>query len=494
MLTKFFGESDRCTREVAAVIEWLTVPEHHDPAPVDVPDSVMSDADAKQMTTNGIARPVEPRPVTVRAIMRKEMKRSEWRKRPLMHTHAGNDGAHTFAKSMMRVNSVETLKRIARRNKYGATRDFKSFFHQLRLALEVSDRYVFRVNGQHYALTRAAMGHKASAAAAHSITRAVARLAARGEAEYDVIIDDVAFFSNDKALLSRVMDRFDSICADIGLTIGSKTDPDTVVSHRGIEFDLTTQRVRVRDTTCQRTRDRIAIYQAKPTPARARSLLGAAVAAAQVIPLPICCLMHRVASYIHGGPVAEMYELSDLLLHDAPNYPTAYDDLPYAGAIVADATPTSYGGVYVDQHGNVDYTVGNFAPGQFASVNEAEAWATTLTLELVPPRRLWARIDVFTDNQVWCSVIGRDWARAERVDVIRQEFLRRMTAKRLVATNSWVATRDNPADNISRMRHWTNEDTAKLRQLLGFYEPPAALPPRRAPGPRGGVALCTAPP
>ena len=101
-----------------------------------------------------------------------------------------------------------------------------------------------------------------------------------------------------------------------------------------------------------------------------------------------------------GGP--------SLLLHDAPNHPTRYDALPFAGAIVADATPVSYGGVYADQYGNVDYVAGSFAPGQFASVNEAEAWATILTLRLVPPRRLWARIEVFTDNQVWDRVMGNE--------------------------------------------------------------------------------------
>ena len=484
MLLKFFDKSDRCVREISAVIEWLTVPSHHDFADVEVGDSVMTPADARIMVDNGIIRPTSPSPVTVRAIMRKELKRADWRKRPLMHTHAGNDGAHTFVKSMMRVNSIETLKRMARRNKFGATRDFKSFFHQLMLSLEVGQRYVLRINGEYFALTRAAMGHKASAAAAHSITRAVARLAAAGEAEFDVIIDDVAFFANDKDQLARVMARFDDICDEIGLTIGSKTDPATTVSHRGIDFDLSSQRVRVRETTSSRTRDRVAIYQARPTHARARSLLGAAVAAAQVVPIPVCSLMHRVARYIRGGPVADMADLSDLLLHDAPNYPTRYDALPFAGAIVADATPVSYGGVYVDQYGNVDYVAGSFAPGQFASVNEAEAWATILTLRLVPPRRLWARIEVFTDNQVWDRVMGKDWARAERVDVIRQELGRRLTAMKLVAGNSWVASADNPTDNISRQRDWTSEDTAKLRRLLGFYDAPPAVPALRAPKPR----------
>jgi hypothetical protein len=63
-------------------------------------------------------------------------------------------------------------------------------------------------------------------------------------------------------------------------------------------------------------------------------------------------------------------------------------------------------------------------------VNEAEAWATVLTAQLVPPRRHWAHIDVFTDNRVWCGALGRDWSKAPLIDIIRQLVTIDLTAKR----------------------------------------------------------------
>ena len=98
-----------------------------------------------------------------------------------------------------------------------------------------------------------------------------------------------------------------------------------------------------------------------------------------------------------------------------------------------------------------------------------EAWATILTLQLVPDRKHWSRIDVYTDNQVWCGAMGRQWAKAERIDLLRQHLTRQLTQKRLVAGNTWVRSEDNPTDNISRQRDWSDEDTGKLRQLLGMY-------------------------
>jgi hypothetical protein len=115
-------------------------------------------------------------------------------------------------------------------------------------------------------------------------------------------------------------------------------------------------------------------------------------------------------------------------------------------------------------------------------VNEAEAWATVLTARLVPPRRHWAHIDVFTDNQVWCGALGRDWAKAPLIDIIRQRVTIDLTTKRLVARNTWVASANNPTDNISRQRSWTPEDTAKLNDLLKVRPTHAWSPRTAAPG------------
>ena len=483
LLEQRLGPRDCATRQIRAVVEWLNDPAHHCPADSAVEDSEMTEAQLEQIRGADLLRATgDARPPTVVARLRKEEKRSSWRLRTIFHTLAANDGAKMFTKSMMRVNSIKKLKRMARRNAFGATRDFKSFFHQLLLSLAVSEKYVIRVAGKSYSLTRAAMGHKASAAAAHSITRAIAILAADGEAEWDVIIDDVAFFANTQEALDRVTRRFDEICASLGFTIGSGSDPSHLVSHRGIDFDLATKRVRVRETTRDRTLKRLELYARRPSTAKARSLLGTAVAAAQVIPIPVCDLMRRTAAYLRGGPPADFSALAAVISNDAPNDPTSDDELPYAGAIVADATPISYGGVYVDAHGNVDYIAGTFAPGQFISVNEAEAWATVLTAQLVPPRRHWAHIDVFTDNQVWCGALGRDWAKAPLIDIIRQRVTVDLTTKRLVARNTWVASANNPTDNISRQRNWTPDDTAKLNDLLKVRPTHAWSPRIAAPG------------
>ena len=76
--------------------EWLRAPAHHEFPDIEVPSSDLSQSDVDQLIANGLIRPIDASArATVRAVAKKELKRGEWRRRSLFHTHAANDGAHT---------------------------------------------------------------------------------------------------------------------------------------------------------------------------------------------------------------------------------------------------------------------------------------------------------------------------------------------------------------------------------------------------------------
>ncbi|MDQ7008432.1 MAG: hypothetical protein Q9Q40_14515 [Acidobacteriota bacterium] len=460
------GEADTTVTQLRAVRQWLNDPTLHKVASVHVGESEVKDEQLSVIREAGLLREVAPRAATTKLRFTCEVKKGAPRNRTLMHTHAGNDAAHVFHPSMMRVNSMNTLKRMARRNKVGATRDFKSFYHQLRMSEAVGEKYVVKVGDKYYALTRAAMGHKSSAPAAHSITRALAIMAARGEAEWDVIIDDVAFFAKDEPTLQRVLARFDELCATASVTVGTATPPSTQVEHRGIVMDMVAHTVRIRESTVTRIKSRVEWYKAAPTIARAKSLAGAAIAAGQVVQIPVRAIMRSVAQYVNTGVPADFSALHQLADQTVPNAPDKHDPVPFVGTIVADATLTSYGGVYVDPYGQVWTASGTFAPGQFTSVAEAEAAATIYTARLLPQRRMWSKVDIFTDNMVWYATQQRRWAKSDTMEPYRVAMAELLASKRITADCFWVASADNPTDGISRQRTWLEDDTTKLKELL----------------------------
>ena len=107
-LTEKFGADDKSTMEIAAVIRWLNDPSLHEPADVEVGDSTAMPGDTTTLEGNEFLREPtsEDSPVTVTMNLRTEEKQRKFRRRTVFHTHAANDGAKTFTKSMMRVNPI----------------------------------------------------------------------------------------------------------------------------------------------------------------------------------------------------------------------------------------------------------------------------------------------------------------------------------------------------------------------------------------------------
>jgi len=97
--------------------------------------------------------------------------------------------------------------------------------------------------------------------------------------------------------------------------------------------------------------------------------------------------------------------------------------------------------------------------------NEAEAWATVLTAQLVSrPVAIWVAhtCDVFNgQSQVWCGALGPRLGQGSVIDIIRQRCDRpTSTAKKTRARNTWVASQRSPTDTyIAVSEIGTTDDT-----------------------------------
>lgn len=447
-------------------IDWLHDPSLHDPladSRTPVYDSDLSHDELTALLRSDVVEASDPLyPASVYAFFRREEKPTGPRRRSILHTVHGNDHGTDPPNGMMRVTSYAALFAKADHATCCASRDMKSWYHQHLFAPAVRDFYTFRCEGKSFRLKRMPMGHKTSAACAHSVTCAITALATDGlDVKTDVIIDDVIFLSNSLDSLTTALARFDAICKSINATIGTYTAPSHAVDFRGVHFDLKAKTATIRRSTHDRYADRLATFAARPTVARARSLIGAAIWAMEIYAFSpdmladIAFATHTVASEpMHVTP--RLYAsvtrlLTNILRVGSPEGPSptllAQPPPRTIGVLAADATPTQWGAVFIDNAGNVTSGSGPLDT-HGAAIHVAEAQATLHAIDLIPARDTHARVIIATDNSVWFANATRRIPRA--LTEARCQLSRKLTKLNVSAVMIQVKSVDNPADAPSR--------------------------------------------
>ena len=407
---------------------------------------------------------------TVSAFARREMKKGKPRRRTIFHTVRANNTGKMPAKRLMRVNPYQTLFAICRRKRLTATRDFKSYYHQFEFGPAVGKILLVKHEDIIYRLTRAPMGHKAAAAAAHTTSKALTLLAlARAGVDasrvnYDIIIDDVLFASNSEEDLRATLAAFDQVCEEVGATIGSGTEPQTASEHRGVYFDSTTNTRRLRASNIEKLSQRWLTYLQKQTFERARSLLGTAAFASQVLRFDLGRMMSlTLRAEINGAPVApsDIAEFIDHILTNDPVENTDVESLPFGGLLIADATPVGWGALFITELGDVTTIAGTHGT---LPIHVAEALATVRGLELLPFFDVPHRVGILTDNSVWLYTMVNSYSRIDALQDARSLFFSGTSRRNIFPTAGYIHTLANPTDGLSRGD--TSVDDDKVRAAI----------------------------
>jgi hypothetical protein len=240
-----------------------------------------------------------------------------------------------------------------------------------------------------------------AAMVAHATTTAIVQLAIqRASAEYptatfayDVIIDDASWSSCNEEACREVERQFDAICSDFNVTIGSKTPTSGLLVHRGVIVDLQAQSVKLRQSFIDKHKARRDLLSRTPTFARCRSALGTLVYYATISPtireqIPeLLRIVARVARTTTKQAIAAASErlvtAVDVMVQNHEWHTTDVDATPFGGYVFSDATPTSWGSIYVDLLGEVTFAKGRFENPMKIHLAEATAMIQT-TKQLVP--------------------------------------------------------------------------------------------------------------
>src|SRR5206468_4326514 len=99
------------------------------------------------------------------------------------------------------------------------------------LPTQCGESYAFKTSRGWMKMLRSPMGEKSQVFIAHTISTSLARIVkARVDApgapiSFDVIIDNVAFFTNDEEQLTRACTIFKQLCSECSITIGEESAP-----------------------------------------------------------------------------------------------------------------------------------------------------------------------------------------------------------------------------------------------------------------------------
>jgi ribonuclease HI len=176
----------------------------------------------------------------------------------------------------VRFRSVAELKMLTGRNRHVALFDFKAYYYQFDVH-KLARYFAFRRGKRLFAFVRGVMGHKWMVAIAHSITSAFAEeIATRHAVEFDTIIDNVMFLSNDEGAVTSAAAEFSDLCTQFSITVGEKTECTQVFDYRGMSFDLVAGTVKLKESFIQKTTDRIqyVLKNKTVTKAQLQSLAG----------------------------------------------------------------------------------------------------------------------------------------------------------------------------------------------------------------------------
>ena len=473
--------NDPICSDFAYTIQFLTDPALHGGEPTSKfaePKSALLPDEQAALLSASLAEPYTGphTTATVRAFMRREMKKLKFRRRTIFHTICANNTGRMPAHRLMQVRSYHILFAMTSRKKFAAGRDFKSFYHQFEFDPRVREILRYRHGDALFQLTRAAMGHKGSAAAAHTTSKAIVLLSlfragkTPAQVHYDIIIDDVLFMSDSMDDLEAVCSAFDEICAEIRATIGSRTDPDTVITHRGVEFDFERCLRRVKPATILKLQARYDYFCRSPTLPRLRSILGAVMFCRTVMCIDVGDLLRAVIKAEISNTLPDRLVYEEVIQRALRNdwiANTSVDTMPYGGTVVTDATLERWAAIFVDQHGDVTSSSGRVEP---APIHVSEALATLHAVELLPTFDVPHKVEFLTDNTVWLYSMHRSYARCAELQSIRSDFMERLRVRNIFPVLAYIASSDNPADNPSREREVDSGLLQRARSVAEFLQ------------------------
>jgi len=353
------------------------------------------------------------------------------------------------------------MKNVPSRYKFALHYDISSGFDHIPRHPDSQQYFGLQIDGQYYVSTRISMGETCAPWAfqiwLHDMYKSFLR---ENNLTFLPIkkqhIDDLLFLFTSKAQARVFRDLWHVWCADHGLRLNLKkstTEPTQIIKHIGFELDLRTKQCRL---TSSRQKEVIELLTNlstyhHPLPRqvweRAVGLLGwARCASPYILGLisPAISLIHNFGHHL----ASSLLKYDELLSFFRDNEPIRWSAATSPTRVIAtDATFARAG--LISPAGVASIPV----PTAFRStIFLAELWAASCAI--LTHTRKYDCVRVWIDNQPAMFALrkGRSRAASPAAQELLNKVHKRLYELRATILPSYVRSKNNPADELSRLR------------------------------------------
>jgi hypothetical protein len=330
---------------------------------------------------------------------------------------------------------------------------------------EVANKYIFRTDEGCYRNNLLQMGHKCAACIAHSTTQTLQLIAIKQSGfststiNYDCIIDDTIFLANERAKLEEVQRTYDELCRTCRVSLGEKTEIDSIIVYRGVEFDLTNKTQKIKEQTRFKISERYALFLQRPTKDRFISIIGSITYCFRILRFETFIPMMLAAAKILSQAEWENPTIANAMNDIMANKPVPiirHDTLPLAGHVVSDATPKRIASIFIDSTGETHIAFRDFEDELM--IHQREAQATILGLETIPVFEKTHRVIAITDNTSWLhTASNHKGVPTKTLAEYKMKIMQIEKAKNFQLVFQYIKSADNAADEISRGEQTTHQ-------------------------------------
>ncbi len=307
------------------------------------------------------------------------------------------------------------------------------------------------------------MGFKHSINVTHRTMKAIAVRCLRTlrHTFVSVYIDNVIFYGTDKSELESVRARFIAECRRLDLTLGEIGDLSKLVTFRGIQFDLTNNTIAIADKFVTKFSSRLSLF--KRNWADIRALISSTLYGMSILNIPYSRafrLLKFMARHARHAPKShvtwwrhaerEFFELSKLIIANKPVTPI---DPSQQICVITDATLELGAFVIVTPSGRLITGTCNVT-GSDINVCEAQA----LHAAMNHPLAQYRIINYFGDNTAVLSTINSTHSKSFELNMWIGRILGRLNVIKSRLIGTYVPSKLNPADSLSRGRKFSAVD------------------------------------
>lgn len=439
----------------------------------ELPKSRISKSQAAELVAAGILTPFKGK-AKAWGILSTKLEPQKQRLRPISDMLWSN--ATLPEARDVKFSTIEQQTQRLLQHTHTATTDFKGWYFQIPVGPLVQPYLCVNVGGDILAHTRGPMGHKWFVFIAHTFTRALAHT---NQCQYDVIIDNVEFAGSEENVRTA-LHAFKQRCAYVGATLSEDSGVKTTSTFRGVEKDYEAKTLRLKETWAQKLNLRLKVIEdASPTTAQLWSLGG----------------MMAWARTVTQDPVFDNYATWRVIAKTSTHHPKARHRLEtdaQKGILEIrrwlDRNPprkvkssTMQTTTLVITDGALTRPVGRWA-GLIATSslralgglyptpltqkhNIADIEMAAILLTIVLGNIHNSEVQILCDNQPVVNIITKGRSSAPRLHQQVLRLRRESKSRNLSMSATYIPSGNNPADNLSRGREFTEND----RQLVqGF--------------------------